>query len=200
MACQSVETAYLSQNLRYFRAELSMSYFTHDFTAPIDRLGVGKTRVILYKVLFLRPELARQLPFETYPRLRVEGEIADVPVRGAFMPVGDGRRYFIVSPQIKANTGLDVGDEVTMRFRIDDQEHVEMPQALQAALDADRDASEAWDKLTPGKKRMFAQHVISAKTEPTQARRVAEAMAAILAGVSLRDLRKLRPEVFAKRP
>ena len=139
-----------------------MSYFTHDFIGEIALHGVGKSRVITYKVLFMPPRFEAELPFKTYPRLRVEGEIADVPVRGAWMPVGDGRRYFIVSPAIKANTGLDVGDEVEMRFRVDDQDHVDVPGALQVALNSVDAASARWDKLTAGKKRMFTSHVFSA--------------------------------------
>ncbi|WP_300057516.1 YdeI/OmpD-associated family protein [uncultured Roseobacter sp.] len=167
-----------------------MSYFTHDFVGEIGLHGVGKSRVITYKVLFMPPRFETELPFKTYPRLRVEGEIADVPVRGAWMPVGDGRRYFIVSPDIKANTGLDVGDEVEMRFRVDDQDHVDVPDALTAALDADDAASAQWEKLTAGKRRMFTNHVFSAKTSPTEQRRVDEAMAAIKEGITLRDLQK----------
>ncbi|MEM6589905.1 MAG: YdeI/OmpD-associated family protein [Pseudomonadota bacterium] len=167
-----------------------MSYFTHEFVDEIARHGVGMSRVITYKVLFLPPRFETELPFRTYPRLRVEGEIADVPVRGAWMPVGDGRRYFIVSPDIKANTGLDVGDEVEMRFRVDDQNYVDVPGALQAALNSDDVASAQWDKLTAGKKRMFTNHVFSAKTSPTEQRRVDEAMVAIKEGITLRDLQK----------
>ncbi len=167
-----------------------MSYFTHDFVAEIALHGVGKSRVITYKVLFMPPRFETELPFKTYPRLRVEGEIADVPVRGAWMPVGDGRRYFIVSPDIKSNTGLDVGDEVEMRFRIDDQDYVHVPGALTAALSSDNAASVQWDKLTAGKKRMFSNHVFSAKTSPTEQRRVDEAMVAIRDGITLRDLQK----------
>ena len=167
-----------------------MSYFTHDFVAEIALHGVGKSRVITYKVLFMPPHFETKLPFQTYPRLRVEGEIADVPVRGAWMPVGDGRRYFIVSPDIKANTGLDVGDEVEMRFRVDDQDYVDVPGALTAALSLDDAASTQWDKLTAGKKRMFTNHVFSAKTAPTEQRRVDEAMVAIKDGITLRDLQK----------
>ena len=165
-----------------------MSYFTHAFTAEISQHGVGKSRVITYKVLFLPQHFETALPFKIYPRLRVEGEIAEVPVRGAWIPVGDGRRYFIVSPKIKANTGLDVGDEVEMRFRIDDQDHVDVPRALETAIRADPRASDHWNDLTAGKKRMFASHVASAKTAPTEQRRVAEAMLAIREGLSLRDL------------
>ncbi|MEJ6392840.1 YdeI/OmpD-associated family protein [Gymnodinialimonas sp. 2305UL16-5] len=165
-----------------------MSYFTHDFTDKIALHGVGKSRVVTYKVLFLPPRFETELPFETYPRLRVEGEIADVPVRGAWIPVGDGRRYFIVSPQVKAHTGLDVGDEAEMRFRMDDQDYVEVPRSLELALTANDAVSIQWDKLTPGKKRMFTNHVLSAKTAPTEQRRVDEAIAAISEGITLRDL------------
>ncbi|MEL7273928.1 MAG: YdeI/OmpD-associated family protein [Pseudomonadota bacterium] len=167
-----------------------MSYFEHDFEGVIDQHGVGKSKVITYKVLFMPPRFETALPFKEYPRLRVEGEIADVPVRGAWMPVGDGRRYFIVSPDIKKNTGLDVGDLVEMRFRIDDKDYVDVPLALELAIKGDDTAAQNWDALTAGKKRMFTNHVASAKTAPTEAKRVAEAMQAIRQGCTLRDLKR----------
>jgi uncharacterized protein YdeI (YjbR/CyaY-like superfamily) len=104
------------------------------------------------------------------------------------MPVGDGRRYFIVSPAIKASTGFDVGDEVEMRFRIDDQDHVDMPDALQRALDRSPDALARWVEMTAGRRRMFTNHVASAKSPPTEQKRIAEALLAIEAGCTLRDL------------
>ncbi|MEO0382767.1 MAG: YdeI/OmpD-associated family protein [Pseudomonadota bacterium] len=167
-----------------------MSYFEHDFEGVIDQHGVGKSKVITYKVLFMPSHFEKVLPFKEYPRLRVEGEIADVPVRGAWMPVGDGRRYFIVSPDIKKNTGLDIGDLVEMRFRIDDQDYVDVPLALELAIKVDDTATQKWDALTAGKKRMFTNHVASAKTAPTEAKRVAEAMQAIRQGCTLRDLKR----------
>lgn len=167
-----------------------MSYFTHAFEAEISRHGVGKSRVVMYKVLFLPPELEAGLPFGEYPRLRVEGEIADVPVRGAWIPVGDGRRYFIVSPKVTANSGVDVGDVVEMRFRVDDQNHVDVPEPLKLAIDSDPELMELWRNLTAGKKRMFAVHVLSAKTPKTEQKRISEATAAILAGCSIRDLKR----------
>ncbi|MEO0496032.1 MAG: YdeI/OmpD-associated family protein [Pseudomonadota bacterium] len=169
-----------------------MSYFTHEFEDVISLQGVGVKKVLTYKVLFMPPHFEQELPFNTYPRLRVEGEIADVPVRGAWMPVGDGRRYFIVSPEVKKQTGFDVGDLVEMRFKIDDQDHVDIPRSLQLALDSNDLVNAQWEALTAGKKRMFTFHVASAKTEPTQARRVADAMEAIGRGMTLRDLQNER--------
>ncbi len=173
-------------------SESTSLYYTHHFEGEIDLHSVGKKRQITYKVLFMPPHFEQELPFDQYPRLRIEGEIAEVPVRGAWMPVGDGRRYFIVSPEIKKQMGYDVGDRVEMSFRIDDQDFVDVPPELQSVLDANPKALRHWNEFTPGKKRMFTFHVLSAKTEPTQAKRIAEAISAIEQGLTLRDLRNTK--------
>ncbi|MEM7730401.1 MAG: YdeI/OmpD-associated family protein [Pseudomonadota bacterium] len=146
------------------------------FEAEIERFGVGKTRKVWYQVLMLPGELQAELPFHTYPRLRVEGEIADVPVANAFIPTGDGRVYVIVGPEVRDAADVGIGDVVTMRFGIADQDAVDVPERLQGALDADKVALRAWGELTPGKKRAVSQHVKSAKTEPTILRRIDEAL------------------------
>lgn len=157
-----------------------MSYFTHAFEGEITRFGVGRARVIWYSVLFLPQDVAPGLPFDLHPRLRVEGEIADVPVAGAWMPTGDGRRYFIVSPKVLKGAGVAVGDVVEMRFRVDDQDRVDVPDALARALARDPAAREAWDRLTPGRRRGLAHLVHGARTEATALRRVEEVLAEIL--------------------
>ncbi|MEO0392337.1 MAG: YdeI/OmpD-associated family protein [Pseudomonadota bacterium] len=164
-------------------------YFDHAFEGHITNHGVGKTKVIIYKVIFLPPEFENHLPFKQYPRLRVEGEIADVPVRGAWLPVGDGRRYFIISPGVLKSAEVQIGDLVEMRFRIDDQDYVDMPTTLKIAVTKNPDIAQKWDNLTPGKRRMFASHVASAKTPKTEQKRLGEALKAIRLECSLRDLR-----------
>ncbi|MEM8833632.1 MAG: YdeI/OmpD-associated family protein [Pseudomonadota bacterium] len=169
-----------------------MSYYTHEFETTLEKFGVGKKKVIWYNVLFLCPELQTELPFDQYPRLRVEGEIADVPIENAFIPTGDGRYYVIVAPHVIDGAELRLGDTVEMRFRIADQDHVNVPEALQDAIDGNDDAKDKWAALTPGKKRMFAAHVNSAKTDTTTEKRVIEAMEAIGREISLRDLQNER--------
>lgn len=105
----------------------------------ITRLGARKQRVIWYTVLFLPKELEGTLPFDQYPRLRVIGEIGEVEVYGAFLPTGDGRRYFMVSPSVRTNAGVDVGTKVRMRLSIDDQDRVDIPDLLQDELNRDED-------------------------------------------------------------
>ncbi|MEM6903375.1 MAG: YdeI/OmpD-associated family protein [Pseudomonadota bacterium] len=170
-----------------------MSYYAHEFTALVERFAVGKTRKFWYNVLFLPTELQPVLPFKDYPRLRVEGEIADIPVENAFIPTGDGRYYLIFSPLMIKEAALSLGDLVEMRFRIADQDRVNVPPLLEVAIKADTDLQSNWQALTPGKQRMLCQHVLSAKTEPTEAKRVREAIAALaLFAGDLRAWRKAR--------
>ena len=66
-----------------------------------------------------------------------------------------------------------------MRFRVADQDAVDVPDAFARALRGDEGARAIWDGLTPGKRRAVAQHVASAKTDPTRTRRVTEALDAL---------------------
>lgn len=148
--------------------------YPYSFEGPVDRFGVGKTREVWYTVLFLPSELAASLPFATHPRLRVEGEIADLPVEGAWMPTGDGRRYFIVAPRVLKGASLGVGDIVEMRFGIADQNAVDIPPELTSALNRSPASRGAWEALTPGKQRGLTHRIHGAKTSATRRRRVDE--------------------------
>jgi Bacteriocin-protection, YdeI or OmpD-Associated/Domain of unknown function (DUF1905) len=162
--------------------EQRTALFTHEFEAPLSAHGVGRSRVIWYQVLFMPERLARELPFKEHPRLRVRGEIADIPVTGAWMPAGDGRHYFIVSPAVRKGTGARLGDLLEMRFFVDDQARVDVPAALAEALAAKPRLLSAWQALTPGKRRGLAHRVAQARSSATEQRRVQEVMAVLAAG------------------
>ncbi len=149
-----------------------MGLFTHEFEAPLATHGVGKSRVIWYQVLFMPRALADTLPMKAHPRLRVRGEIVDIPVAGAWMPTGDGRHYFIVSPTVRKGTSARLGDMLDMRFVIDVQDRVDMPPALSEALALHPAMHAIWMKLTPGQRRGHAHLVAQAKTDSTRQRRI----------------------------
>ncbi|HEX8555924.1 MAG TPA: DUF1905 domain-containing protein, partial [Sphingomonas sp.] len=111
-----------------------MSAYPHTFEGPLDGFGVGRERKVWYNVLFLPDELAATLPFDRHPRLRVEGELAELPIAGAWMPTGDARRYIIVPARIMKEAEIGIGDMVEMRFAIADQDAVDVPPELTHAL------------------------------------------------------------------
>jgi hypothetical protein len=169
------------------------SSYPYAFEGTIAKFGVGKARKIWYNVVFLPEAVRTLLPFDGRRPLRVEGEIAAIPIANAFMPTGDGRYYVIVAPSVLKDGNVRLGDEVEMRFRIADQNKVDVPDALRRAVNHDQKTAKLWEALTPGKKRMLAQHVATAKTPGTLDKRIAEVLEALaLFGGDMRARRSTR--------
>ena len=150
-----------------------MSYYEFFFEAPVEKLPIGNgPKVLRYNVVILPEQIVKLLPFHTFPKLRIIGEIGDHPVRGAWNPVADGRKYFILSQKFLDNAELMVGDIVEVRFNIDDQDYVEIPLELQQALRSNAILEEKWDLLTSGKKRFYCYQISSAKQQKTREKRL----------------------------
>lgn len=150
-----------------------MSYYDYSFEAPIERLPIGNgIRVLHYNVVILPQELVHILPFNEFPKLRVIGEIGDYPVRGAWNPVADGRKYFILSQKFLETAELKLGDITDVRFNIDDQDYVMVPIELEKALATNADLDLKWKSLTSGKKRFYCYQISSAKHQSTRDKRL----------------------------
>ncbi|PSL07259.1 YdeI/OmpD-associated family protein [Cecembia rubra] len=63
----------------------------------------------------------------------------------------------------------------------------EMPEFLEKALESDALLKTAFDKLTPGKQKEYAEHIGGAKREQTQIERLAKVRPMILEGKGLND-------------
>lgn len=150
------------------------SYFDFEFTAPLAVRRVGEAS---FRVLYLPAALAASAPFAGRARVRMEGEIADVPVRAAWQPTADGRRFVMVSRKLCREAGLVVGRPCEVRFRLVDDADVLVPEELEAALAATPAARRAWERLTPGRRRGLAHLVAGASRPETRARRVEQVLA-----------------------
>ena len=64
---------------------------------------------------------------------------------------------------------------------------VVVPKLLQDALDAEPEAKELFDKLSPSKRRDYGEHISGAKQEATQLRRLEKSMALIRERKGLHD-------------
>lgn len=157
-----------------------MAVYGHCFEAPVERFGVGRTRKVWYTVIFLPHDFANTMHDPLPSRFRIEGEVNDYPITGAFIPAGDGRRYIILSPDLLKETGLQIGDLADVRFAIDDPDRVEIPPELAKALKENQDLNTAWQGLTPGRKRGISHFINTAKTLATRHRRLEEAQIVII--------------------
>ena len=139
-----------------------------EFTTPIEYHDFGRMG---YTVVYLPDALKQKLPFDQYPRLRVNADILGYPIDGAFQP-GQGKTYLIVSKGILKEIGVGLGDIVDVQFTVADQNAVDVPGELQAKLKQDKVALKVWESLSPGKKRALCHSVNSAKTKPTVDKRI----------------------------
>ena len=152
------------------------SYYPHSFEAEVVHHNVGS---YVYTVVFLEPDLVKALPLAKHPRLRFEGELNDVPFEAAWQPVR-GRWFVMLSKTLLKEACVGLGDTVRLRFLVANQDYVEVPPELSLALSENVAAAEVWESLSAGKRRGFAHRVLSAKTAPTKAKRVAEVLAGLL--------------------
>ncbi len=155
-----------------------MSYFTYAFEAPILHYSIGRYN---YNVVFLPSDLQESLPFSEHPRLRIDAEVGEFPLEGAWQPA-KGRWYLMLPRQFMKEGKLSLGDIVEVRFCIADQDAVNVPDALRLALAANEQAAIAiaWEQITSGRRRGFAHRVASARTVATRNRRVAEVLKALI--------------------
>ncbi|MEO0620165.1 MAG: YdeI/OmpD-associated family protein [Pseudomonadota bacterium] len=163
-----------------------MSYFSHAFEAPLTHHEVGSKRY-QYVVVYVPDDVAGVLPLSEFPRLRIEGEINDQPFEAALNPAG-GVWYLMVPKGVREATGLGLGDIADVRFRVGDQDHVDVPVELRDALAGDARACAAWDVLTPGKKRGWAHLAGKPKRQETRHRKAAVVVEALRDGRDIRDI------------
>ena len=147
-------------------------YYDFEFDAPITTHDVGASRYV-YTVVFCPDDIARALPLREYPRLRIRGEIEDAPIEAALNPAG-GRWYLLLSKQRLREIGRRVGDTVSVRFSVTDQDRVEIPALLADALASSPELRTEWDRQSAGMQRGLAYRITSAKREATQVRRLDE--------------------------
>ncbi|MEL6797536.1 MAG: hypothetical protein AAFO89_12030, partial [Planctomycetota bacterium] len=82
------------------------AYYPFEFEAEVVHHALGTYR---YTVVFLHDRLIEHLPLAEHPRLRMSGELRDIPFEGAWQPVR-GRWYVMLSKAVLRQGPFEVGD------------------------------------------------------------------------------------------
>ena len=130
---------------------------------------------------FVVPLDARELWGEARPP--VAGTINGHPFRGRLAVYG-GQTVLGLTNAYRAEVGIVPGDEIEVVMDRDDApREVDVPPALQAALDGDEVARATYEKLSFTHRREYAQWIAEAKREETRDRRAARALEMLREGV-----------------
>lgn len=101
------------------------------------------------------------------------------------LAVMDGRNVIGLSKAVRAQLGVDIGDEVDATIDLDSADReVEIPDDLASALDADPAVRAAFDALSYSRRKELARAVAEAKRPETRDRRVATTVADLRAAVA----------------
>jgi hypothetical protein len=106
--------------------------------------------------------------------------VVDIGGRSARVRLGvmDGRNAIGLSKAVRAQLGVDIGDEVDATISLDTAEReVEVPDDLAAALDAEAGVRSAFEALSYSRRKELARGVAEAKRPETRERRIAAVVA-----------------------
>jgi len=113
----------------------------------------------------------------------VRGTVNGVPFRSRLAVYG-GETMLGLTNAFRASAGIAEGDEVEVVIERDDApREVEVPPALQAALDGDAVARAAYERLSFTHRREYANWIAEAKQETTRSRRTERALEMLREGV-----------------
>jgi hypothetical protein len=142
--------------------------------------------------------LAGQLLPGNRKSFRVKGKIDRVAISGiALMPMGDGDFIMPLNAALRRQLGKGKGASVQLQLAVDHEEP-KPPQELIECLRDEPAALEQFNSLPRSQRNYFIKWILSAKSEATIARRIAQTVTAMAAGrdfpTMLRAMKKFREE------
>ena len=138
------------------------------FRAVLERHGDGTVTSI--SIPFDVPAV-----FGKRGRVAVRGTLNGVPYRSSVFRMGDAPYFMVVNRRMREEGGLAAGQTVAVVMEHDDEPRsVEVPADLETALQASREALQAWERLSFTHRREHVEAITGARRPETRARRVAK--------------------------
>ena len=131
---------------------------------------------------------------------RVRGKIDKHPIQGiALLPMKGGGFIMALNAEIRKGIGKGRGATINLQIEADDEFTFVLPPDLMECLEDEPKAMAYFKKLTKGHQGYFIKWVISAKTEETKAKRMAQMINGLAKGqdfgAMLRSLKQNRQDV-----
>lgn len=127
-------------------------------------------------------ELAQKLKPGNKKSFRVKGKLDKFAIASvALMPMGEGNFIMAINADMRKGVGKKKGAQVIVQLEADDAP-VPLSADLLGCLEDEPKAKAFYKSLTKGHQNYFSKWVESAKTEPTKAKRIAQAVNALSKG------------------
>ena len=133
-----------------------------------------------WSYLPISKELAEKLNPGCRVSFRVKGKLDELAITGqALIPMGEGAFILPLKADIRKKLGKQKGATVHLHLEWDPADP-ELDPDLLACLEDEPAAYQWFKSLTPGHQRYFSKWISDAKTETTRAKRIAQAVDALV--------------------
>jgi hypothetical protein len=113
---------------------------------------------------------------------RVKGKLDALAIRQtALIPMGDGGFILALNATLRKKLGKQAGDSITVALEADEKPFEFFPEFV-ACLKDEPAAWKYFQTLPPGHQRYFSKWITTAKTSPTRAKRIMQAVVALAQG------------------
>ena len=131
---------------------------------------------------------------------RVKGKIDEYPIRGiALLPMGGGSFIMPLNASMRKGIKKTKGAKVTLQLEADNKFEFKLPRELMECLEEEPRAINFFKSLAKSHQAYFIKWVISAKTEPTKAKRMGQMINALAGqqdfGTMIRSLKQDRTDL-----
>lgn len=110
-------------------------------------------------------------------QIQVKATLNGKTFYNSLMPHGNGRHFIVLGGPIRTQTGVKVGDTVTMTIELDERARtVEVPIDVEKAIANNKPAQEFFTTLAYSYKKRYVDWITSAKKEETRVERIAKAV------------------------
>ena len=125
-------------------------------------------------------DIAQQLKPGNRKSFRVKGKLDKHAIEAiALMPMGDGSFIMAVNAEMRKAIAKRAGAQLVVQIEEDDNPDPVSSPELMACLEDEPDALTFFNSLAKGHRNYFMKWIESAKTEPTKAKRIAQAVTAL---------------------
>jgi len=145
-------------------------------------------------------DIAQQLKPGNKKSFRVKGKLDAHPISGvSLMPMGEGNFIMAINASMRKGIKKRKGAQLIVQLEVDDK-LPELSKDLLECLEDEPAALEHFNSLTRGHRKYFSDWILSAKTEPTKTKRLAQAVDALSKkfdfGMMLRKLKDERKDLL----
>jgi len=125
------------------------------------------------------------MPKTSFGMMKVKGKIDDYEFSGTnLMPMGNGNLGLAIKAAIRKKIKKEAGDTVHITL-YEDKTPLIIPEELLLCMEDEEGVSEKFESYTDGQKKAFIDWINAAKTEQTQAERIARTITMVQKGEKL---------------